>query len=128
MLRTVAIMMVLVLAGCSSPATDQPKDKEKEAEKAPAPDPNAAKWTANEGIDTPESVYVDSESGFIFVSNVVGMPGEKDGKGHISKLSMDGKVVEANWVTGLNAPKGLRSHKGALWTSDIDEVIGIECR
>jgi sugar lactone lactonase YvrE len=26
----------------------------------------------------------------------------------------------------LNAPKGLRSFKGTLWTADIDEVIGID--
>jgi sugar lactone lactonase YvrE len=29
-------------------------------------------------------------------------------------------------VGGLNAPKGLRSHNGTLWTADIDEVIGID--
>ena len=29
-------------------------------------------------------------------------------------------------ITGLNAPKGLRSHNGTLWTADIDEVVGID--
>ena len=29
-------------------------------------------------------------------------------------------------MTGLNAPKGLRSHNGTLWTADLDEVIGID--
>jgi len=91
--------------------------------------PNAevpAKWTATEGIDTPESVFVDSASGFIFSSQIVGMPGERDGNGRIVKLSSEGKVIDANWVKGLNAPKGLRSTNGTLWTADIDEVIGIE--
>src|SRR5262245_20726585 len=86
----------------------------------------AAKWTITEGIATPESAYVDPISGFLFISSVEGQPNEKDGKGHITKATTDGKTVSANWVTGLNAPKGLRSTKGTLWTADIDEVVGID--
>ena len=86
----------------------------------------AAKWTITEGIVTPESVYVDPASGFVFISSIVGQPTEKDGKGHIVKATSDGKVVSAAWVTGLNAPKGLRSYRGTLWTADIDEVVGID--
>jgi hypothetical protein len=86
----------------------------------------AAKWTISEGIVTPESAYVDSASGFLFVSSVEGQPNEKDGKGHITKAGTDGKVVSANWITGLNAPKGLRSYRGTLWVADIDEVVGID--
>ena len=86
----------------------------------------AAKWTITEGIVTPESVYVDPASGFVFISSIVGQPTEKDGKGHIVKATSDGKVVSAAWVTGLNAPKGLRSYRGTLWTADIDAVIGID--
>src|SRR5581483_8095092 len=50
----------------------------------------------------------------------------RDGNGRIAKLTGDGKVVKADWVTGLNAPKGLRACNGTLWTSDIDEVVGID--
>ena len=32
--------------------------------------------------------------------------------------------MNAEWATGLNAPKGLRSFAGVLWTADINEVIG----
>ncbi|HSG71834.1 MAG TPA: hypothetical protein VLA12_15570, partial [Planctomycetaceae bacterium] len=28
--------------------------------------------------------------------------------------------------TGFNAPKGLRSHKGTLWVSDIDRIVAID--
>src|SRR5262245_18548620 len=86
----------------------------------------AAKWTITQGIVTPESAYVDAVSGFLFISSVEGQPNEKDGKGHIVKATTDGKVVAANWVSGLNAPKGLRSYRGTLWTADIDEVVGID--
>jgi len=79
-----------------------------------------------DGVDAPASVYIDAPSGLIFVSIIGGMPGDRDRNGRIMKLTPDGKVVSAAWVTGLNAPKGLRSYKGTLWTADIDEVVGID--
>ena len=71
---------------------------------------------------TPESVYLDEGSGYLFVSQIDGQPNEKDGKGRISKLGLDGTVVTADWFTALNAPKGLRSFGGTLWVADMDEV------
>ena len=50
----------------------------------------------------------------------------KDGDGWISKLTVDGKMMENKWVTGLNAPKGLRSHGNKLWVTDIDQLVGID--
>lgn len=88
--------------------------------------PLAAGWTVTEGIETPESVYMDADSGFIFTSQIAGAPDGRDGNGRIVKLGGDGHVVSATWVTGLNAPKGLRSHDGTLWTADLDEVVGID--
>lgn len=87
--------------------------------------PIHAGWTT-EGFDAPESAYVDLASNAIYVSNVGGSPGEKDGKGWISKLDFSGKVLKARWVDGLNAPKGLRAHGGTLWCADIDEIVSID--
>src|SRR5262245_24893022 len=117
------ILFVIALAACSS-APEQPAAP---AAAPPAPPkPDEAKWTVTEGIATPESVYVDSATGDIYASQIQGMPDQKDGMGHIAKLSSDGTVVNAMWVTGLNAPKGMRSANGTLWVADIDEVVGID--
>lgn len=84
-------------------------------------------WTISEGIQTPESVYFDKSSGFLFVSQIGAGGGmAKDGDGWISKLSTDGKVIENKWVTGFNAPKGLRSHDRTLWVADIDRIVAID--
>jgi sugar lactone lactonase YvrE len=104
-------MLSLVLAGCSSAAT------------LPAV---IAPWSVAEGMKGPESAYLDPATGWLFVSQVAGGPLDKDGNGRISKLSVDGKVLAADWATGLNAPKGLRSAGGTLWVADIDEVVGFE--
>ncbi len=85
------------------------------------------RWEIDEGLQSPESVYFDEASGFLFVSNVgEGGGTEKDGGGYISKLTPDGEVVEDKWLVGLHAPKGLRSHGGTLWVSDIDRLVGID--
>jgi sugar lactone lactonase YvrE len=83
-------------------------------------------WTVTEGMDSPESVYFDADSGFLFVSQIGGQAAARDGNGRISKLTADGKVVDAAWVKGLNGPKGLRSFRGTLYAADLDEIVGIE--
>ena len=84
-------------------------------------------WSVTEGIDSPESVYYDAGSGFLFSSQIVGSPTAKDANGRIVKLTLDGKVVDTNWARGtLNAPKGLRAFQGTLFVADIDEVVGFE--
>jgi len=120
--RLLCAAFLLTLCACSSePAKDAASTE------PPAAKPAAAElWTVTEGIDAPESVYLDSKSGFIFVSNIGGMPDQKDGNGRIAKISADGKTVEAMWITGLNAPKGIRTYEGTLWTCDIDEIIGVD--
>lgn len=132
MKHAAALVLVALTAACGS----SPQQSSAPAESAPAPAPppapapaaagTGAAWSVTEGIATPESVYVDPQSGAIFSSQIVGMPTDRDGNGRIVKLNPDGSVASANWVTGLNAPKGLRSHQGTLWTADLDEVVGID--
>lgn len=83
-------------------------------------------WSVTDGLDSPESVYYDAASGFVFSSQIGGDAAARDGNGRIVKLTLDGKVVDTNWMTGLNAPKGLRAYRGTLFVVDIDEVIGID--
>jgi sugar lactone lactonase YvrE len=78
-------------------------------------------------MDSPESVYYDAASGFVFSSQIGGDASAKDGNGRIVKLMLDGKVVDTHWSKAtLNAPKGLRSNGGTLFVVDIDEVVGFE--
>lgn len=85
------------------------------------------RWEIRGVVQSPESAYVDEPSGFLFVSNVgEGGATAKDGGGFVSKMTPEGKMLEPRWVTGLDAPKGLRSHAGTLWVSDIDRLVGID--
>jgi hypothetical protein len=91
----------------------------------PTPAPPAL-WTVTADIAAPESAFYDAASNSVFVSNINGGVTDKDGNGYISRLTPEGRVVSAKWVTGLNGPQGLRSVAGTLWAADIDEVVGIE--
>jgi hypothetical protein len=83
-------------------------------------------WHLTAGFAAPESAYYDAPSNAVFVSSINGQILEKDGNGYISRLSPDGKVVSEKWAARLNAPKGLRSARGVLYVSDIDEVVGFD--
>jgi sugar lactone lactonase YvrE len=80
----------------------------------------------SEGFNNPESALYDAQRDVLYVSNVNGSPMEKNGAGHIAQLSRTGELVEAEWVTGLNAPKGLVMHDNTLYVSDIDRLVAID--
>ena len=83
-------------------------------------------WQIETEILTPESAFYDETEKVIYISNVAGIPTEKDGKGWISKLSSTGQMLEAKWIDGIDAPKGMRIFGGELWVSNIDEVLVIQ--
>lgn len=84
-------------------------------------------WSITDGLKAPESAYFDARSGFLFLSQIGEGGGKaKDGDGWISKVSTDGRMISNKWVTGFNAPKGLRSHEGTLYVSDIDRIVAVD--
>jgi hypothetical protein len=123
-------MLLSIAAGCAQPSDTPPAETpEPTAEPPKAAISFEGAWSVGgEGMDAPESAYVDPGSGDVFVSLIGGMPTDKDGNGMIARLGIDGSVKAPTWITGLNAPKGLRSHQGTLWVSDIDEVLGIDIK
>ncbi|MEL7539445.1 MAG: hypothetical protein AAGJ51_00965 [Pseudomonadota bacterium] len=80
-------------------------------------------WIAS-GLSAPEGVAFDGET--LFISNVVGEGDAKDGEGWISRLALDGTVLEEKWIEGLNAPKGMAVRDGKLFVSDIDQYHVID--
>ncbi len=82
-------------------------------------------WSA-EGFKNPESALYDGSRNVIYVSNVNGGPGDADGNGFISRLKKDGTVDELEWITGLNAPKGLVQSGEMLYVSDINQLVEID--
>jgi sugar lactone lactonase YvrE len=78
------------------------------------------------GLQAPESVVFDPSEGVLYVSNVNGGPGDKDGNGYISRVSPSGGLLEEKWVEGLDGPKGLAVNGGKLYVADIDTLVEID--
>jgi hypothetical protein len=82
------------------------------------------------GFKFPESAAYDPKAKVLYVGNFGGeklAPAEKDGQGYISKVGLNGKVIEERWVPAqggekLNKPKGIWIQGDRLWVTDIDVV------
>jgi hypothetical protein len=85
-------------------------------------------WATDTILKIPESVLVDDKKNCLWVSNIDGAANDKDGKGSISKLSKTGTPINLDWVTGLNAPKGMAKYKQELYVADLTELVVIDIK
>jgi sugar lactone lactonase YvrE len=88
-------------------------------------------WETPAEFKTPESVIYAPNENMLFVSNIDGQPDGKDNQGFISKVSpLNGSIIMLNWVTGLNAPKGMtiinNNNNTFLYVSDITDLVEID--
>ncbi len=84
------------------------------------------KWESDSTMITSESVLYSAEEGILYVSNIGGVPPTaKDGDGFISKMSLEGEILEEKWITGLDAPKGMGISNGNLYVANITELVEI---
>jgi len=85
-------------------------------------------WESAATLKTPESVRFDAQRKVLYVTNIDGEPWAADGKGSIGKIGLDGKVIAAEWVTGLDCPKGMAlSDDGKLlYVADIAGVVVVD--
>jgi hypothetical protein len=80
------------------------------------------------GFAFPESVAYDPKAKVLYVGQFGSelKPAEKDGKGKISKVSLDGKILEDRFLPApgetLHKPKGIWVRGERLWVTDIDAV------
>lgn len=85
-------------------------------------------WETEATLKVPEAVRYDAKRKVLYVSNIDGEPWADDKKGSIGKVGLDGKVIAAEWVTGLSCPKGLvLSEDGKLlYAADAGGIVVID--
>jgi hypothetical protein len=83
-------------------------------------------WETEASLTTCESVCYHAAGNELFASSINGNPTDKDGNGFISKLSVTGEITNLNWITGLNAPKGMGIFNRKLYVTDIDRLVEID--
>lgn len=83
-------------------------------------------WQTDTLLKVPESVYFDGGNHVLYVSNINGAdPWAMDGNGSIGKVGLDGKIIDVDWVTGLNSPKGIGMYDGKLYVADVTSIAVI---
>jgi DNA-binding beta-propeller fold protein YncE len=120
------VLQILLSVGsvffCACSEDEPEKDPVVETPKASL----AKKWETGAVFKVPESVLFHPKNNILYVSNVNGDPEAKDGNGFISKLSVTGTVETLEWVTGLDAPKGMAVFSNTLYVADITNVKVID--
>jgi hypothetical protein len=83
-------------------------------------------WKTDTLLKTCESVLYDDQRNTLFVSCINGTPSDKNGSGFIARLTPAGQIETLEWVTGLNAPKGMGVYENRLYVTDIDELVIVD--
>jgi len=83
-------------------------------------------WSTDAVVATPESVLPELNNNLLYVSLINGSPWEVDGKGGIGKMTNKGTQYDSNWITGLNAPKGLGMYHDKMYAADISDIVIVD--
>lgn len=106
------LLNLLIIASC--------KKKDKTPQKAT---PKLELIAEVNNLSHCESVAFDPKRNVLYVS-VQANQVENDGS--IAKLSLDGKLLKADFITGLNNPKGIAVVNDKLYVSDITELVEVD--
>jgi hypothetical protein len=84
-------------------------------------------WMTPDTILTPETVLKDPNREVLYVSNFDNQFATREGKsGFISRLAMDGEILDLKWVEGLNAPTGMDIWQDTLYVVERQGLLAIE--
>ncbi|MGJ8560521.1 MAG: ATP/GTP-binding protein [Litorimonas sp.] len=122
------VLLCALLAACAPSETEAPAPEPVIEAPTPAQPLSLTELWVLDGFDAPESVVKAGDGTMLYVSNVGGEGTTKDNNGVISKIGIDGTMIDRNWVAGtdampLNGPKGMALIGDTLVVADIDHVV-----
>jgi len=117
----ILVLSTLALVSCKS-GTDK-KEKQQIGTVPPAGYSLELVWESDTLLRTPESVLFNRDLKLLYVANVNQNPWEKDGNGFISKMDLEGNIIELKWIENLSGPKGMGIFENTLYIADVDELV-----
>ena len=95
---------------------------------SPKPTDHAATeeaWVTPDVFLTPESVLKDPERDVLYVTSFdTDFARKPQPSGFVSRLSLEGEILELRWVEGLNAPAGMDIWRDTLYVAERQASLG----
>lgn len=84
-------------------------------------------WATADTFLTPESVLKDPERDILYVTSFDNEYARKpEPSGYISRLSLDGEILDHRWVDGLHAPTGMDAWRDTLYVAEREHLLAID--
>ena len=80
----------------------------------------------SEGFIHPESVIYAPDSSFFFISNIGLDETDSTPDGFISKVALDGKIIELKWLDSIRSPKCQVIANGKFYVSALDALLEVD--
>lgn len=82
--------------------------------------------TADLRVPESASLWQQGSEGRLLVSEIDGAGNVVDGQGGVALLSRDGRMIQQDWLRGLNAPKGMAIRGNSLFVADLTELVEVD--
>lgn len=83
-------------------------------------------WETKMILNDLESVIYDKENNIFYVTSINGYWLKPNGKGFISKVDLDGKIINHKWIDNIEGPTGMAIYKDKLFVADFNTVLEID--
>lgn len=83
-------------------------------------------WETDSTLRTPESVLYEPSQKILYVACINGGPSLENKGSYISKLGLDGKVIQLKFTENLNSTKGMGILGKKLYVTEMNQVAEID--
>lgn len=83
-------------------------------------------WETDSILSDLESAIFDVKNNIIYVTNINGHWLKPNGKGFISKVDLNGKIINHKWINAIDGPTGTAIYKNKLFVADFNKVLEID--
>lgn len=85
-------------------------------------------WETDAKLFDLESAIFDKNNNVIYVTNINGHWLKPNGKGFISKVDLNGKIINHKWIDAIDGPTGTALCKNKLFVADFNKVLEIDIK
>lgn len=83
-------------------------------------------WRTSDGLRVPESALYDAARDVVYVSNFDGFRMGVEGGSSLSRVDLDGRLLDRDWVRGLTNPTGLAWRGGQIVVAERGGLAEID--